>query len=74
MSEKKSTLMQKVQRFGGAMFTPVLFLQSLELLWVSQLYLRIIWYLDLWQILRLPGTRSGISFIMEQTRYLNRCH
>lgn len=25
MSEKKSTLMQKVQRFGGAMFTPVLF-------------------------------------------------
>ena len=25
MGEKKSTLMQKVQRFGGAMFTPVLF-------------------------------------------------
>ena len=25
MSEKKGTLMQKIQRFGGAMFTPVLF-------------------------------------------------
>ena len=74
MSEKKSTLMQKVQRFGGAMFTPVLFFAVFGIIvGFATLFKNNLVFGSLAD-LRLPGTRSGISFIMEQTRYLNRCH
>ena len=57
---KKSGLMEKVQRFGGAMFTPVLLFSFAGIKVSYQLYLKIKILLETWLTQKECGISSGM--------------
>ena len=60
MSDKKTSVMQKVQRFGGAMFTPVLFFAVFGIIVGFATLFKNNLVLDLWQIRDPHGIRCGM--------------